>query len=116
MRPWAAVLIVLAGCASEPPAPALPPPPPPPAIAAGPPPIDLPPAPISVPPPAPDQCGAYLLQHLVGRPRTEIPIPVDPSSRRVICSTCPKTLDFAPGRQTIEYDAQTGRIAKVECG
>ena len=122
MKPWggaALALALLAGCASDAPAPPPPAAPPSPASTppapAGPPPIALPPAPISVPPTAADQCGAYLLQHLIGRPRTEIPIPVDPTGRRVICSTCPRTFEFAPGRQTIEYDVQTGRITKVEC-
>jgi len=77
----------------------------------------LPAAPISLPPlPPPDQCGAYELQWLVGRPRTDIPIPVQPNRRRVVCDSCPRTLDFRETRQTIEYDADTGRVTKVGCG
>jgi hypothetical protein len=108
-------LALLAGCSSEPkPAPAAPPPPPPPP----PPPaaISLPAAPISVaPPPPPDQCGAYELTGLVGKPRTEIPVPLNPARRRVVCTTCPKTMDFRPDRLTIEYDAGTGLVTKVGC-
>jgi hypothetical protein len=112
---WAALL--LAGCAADtkppPPAPVVAAPPP---VVARPPPVSLPPAPISVPPPPkPDQCGAYLLAGLVGKPRTEIPIPVDPTRRRVVCTTCPKTADFRPDRLTIEYDQATGKVAKVGC-
>jgi hypothetical protein len=116
-RIWlAAVMAVLAGCSSDPkpaPAPAAPPSPPPPPVSA---PISLPPAPISVaPPPPPDQCGAYELTGLVGKPRTEIPVPLVPARRRVVCTTCPKTLDFNPTRLTIEYDAGSGLVTKVGC-
>jgi hypothetical protein len=115
-RAWliATTVAALAGCASkpEPPPPSPPPPPPPP-----PPAVTLPVAPVSVPaPPPPDQCGAYELASLVGKPRSEIPVPVNPSRRRVVCATCPKTMDFSPTRLTIEYDAGTGRVTKVACG
>ena len=114
----ALTLVVAAGCTTPtapPPAPTRPapaprPPPPPP------PPVSLPSAPISVaPPPPPDQCGAYELGYLVGRPRTEIPVPLFPNRRRVICTTCPKTMDFNPTRMTIEYDAGSGRVTSVAC-
>ena len=118
-RIWlTAVVAILAGCSSGPkpaPAPAAPAPAPP-AAAAPAAPISLPPAPISVaPPPPPDQCGAYELAGLVGKPRSEIPVPLNPSRRRVVCTTCPKTLDFNPARLTIEYDAGTGLVTKVGC-
>lgn len=80
-----------------------PPPPPPPAAPA--------------PPPKPrDSCGAAALQYLVGRPRTEIPVPVNPAMRRVVCSTCMITQDLIPGRQTITYDVKTGLVMSVRCG
>jgi hypothetical protein len=116
------VAAVLAACESAPtPAPATtavssppvvtaPPPPPPPAVAAG---------PISLPPPGPvsrDTCGADLLQGLIGRPRTEIPVPVDPSKRRVVCTNCPRTMDLRPDRQTIEYNPENGAVTSVTCG
>jgi hypothetical protein len=95
------------------------PPPPPPPVAAPPPLVTPPPvaaAPAVPLPPADDQCGAYQLQGLVGQPRQSIPVPVDPSKRRVVCSTCPMTMDFNPERQTITYDATTGLVTKVQCG
>jgi hypothetical protein len=114
--------LALAACAgsSKPPPPPPPPPPapalPPRPVAIVPPRPSLPAAPISIiPPPKPDQCGAYLLGNLVGRPRTAIPVPVNPSRRRVVCSTCPRTEDFRPDRLTIEYDAATGKVTKVGC-
>ncbi|WP_242914104.1 hypothetical protein [Brevundimonas pishanensis] len=63
-----------------------------------------------------DQCGARDLQWLVGRSRTEIPVPVDVSRRRVTCTTCPITEDHAPYRLNIFYDRQSGRVESVRCG
>jgi hypothetical protein len=63
-----------------------------------------------------DTCGAGALAYLVGRPRTEIPVPTDPSRRRVTCTTCPVTQDLRPDRQTVTYDAATGRVVGVTCG
>lgn len=67
-------------------------------------------------PPSPDQCGAAALQWLVGRPRSEIPVPVNPAARRVTCTTCPMTEDFAPARLNILYDQTSDRIQTVRCG
>lgn len=107
----AVLAAIVAGCSADggqPHKPAHTPPPPP---------ISLPPPPpISLPPlPPPDQCGAYELQGLVGKPRTEIPVPLNPARRRVVCSTCPKTMEFSPYRLTIEYDARTNLVTKVAC-
>jgi hypothetical protein len=107
--------LALAACASGEPSPAPPPTAPASAPAPPPPPPALPrPAPVPTPPP--DQCGAYELQNLVGKPRTSIPVPVDPSKRRVVCSSCPMTMDFNPQRLTITYDSATGLVTKVQCG
>ncbi len=85
---------------------AAPPPAPPPPVAAAP-----------TPPPKPrDSCGAISLQYLVGKPRTDIPVPVNPAMRRVVCSTCVTTQDFVSARQTITFDSQTGLVTSVRCG
>jgi hypothetical protein len=63
-----------------------------------------------------DACGAADLQRLVGRPRTEIPIPVDPSRQRVACTTCPITEDYNPSRLNFFFEADTGRIKQIRCG
>lgn len=63
-----------------------------------------------------DQCGARDLQWLVGRQRTEIPVPVDVSRRRVTCTQCAIIEDHVPYRLNIFYDRQTGRIESVRCG
>ncbi len=63
-----------------------------------------------------DQCNAQALQYLVGRPRTEIPVPLQPSTRRVVCSTCVITRDYRADRQTIVFDSDSGLIKSVTCG
>ncbi|MFN3352335.1 MAG: hypothetical protein ACK4Z5_01900 [Brevundimonas sp.] len=63
-----------------------------------------------------DICKAGELQWLVGRPRSEIPVPVDVINRRVACTTCPVTEDYSPYRLNIFYDQQTGLVTEVRCG
>lgn len=73
------------------------------------------PRPLPLPPPT-DHCGAYAMQYLVGRPKTEIPVPIDPARRRVACTTCPVTMDYRQDRLNIFFDAKTGIIREVKCG
>ena len=63
-----------------------------------------------------DFCKAGEMQYLVGRSRTEIPVPVEVVNRRVTCTTCPITEDFSAYRLNIFYDANTGVIEQVRCG
>lgn len=74
------------------------------------------PAPMLAPPRDPTACEAASLAYLVGRPKTEIPVPVDPSRRRVACTTCPVTQDYRPNRTNIYFDQATGLITAVKCG
>ncbi len=108
-----AAVLLLASCASpEPKAPAPPPPPSTPPVA----PIQSPASPLRPPEKPRDSCGAYEMRSLVGKPRSEIPIPVDPSRRRVACTTCPVTQDFREDRLNIFFDADTGLVKSVTCG
>lgn len=75
-----------------------------------------PPPPAAYRPMADDQCGASALQALVGKPRTEIPVPLDPSKRRVVCSSCIVTQEYRSDRQTIVFSSETGIIESVKCG
>ncbi len=63
-----------------------------------------------------DTCGAAALAGLVGRPRTQIPVPVDLTRRRVACTACPVAPDVRLDRLNILYDARTGLVTKITCG
>ena len=79
--------------------------------------VPPPPAPAPAEPPKPaDSCGAAELGYLVGKPRTEIPVPVDLTRRRVVCEGCPMTMDVRPERQTIYFDQGTGKVTRLTCG
>lgn len=99
-----AAALALAACASEPSVPSAGPPRP--AVPASPPKAA----------PHPDTCGAAEAQRYVGRPRTEIPVPILPALQRVACATCPVTMDFNPRRLNFVYDAATGIVKEVKCG
>ena len=71
---------------------------------------------VSAPPAKGDTCHAAALQYLVGKNKAEAPAPVDPSRRRVYCSTCVVTMDYRPDRLDIEFDKDSGTITAVKCG
>ncbi len=100
-----AAVLTLSACASAPP-----PAPPPPQPVTEAPTVPLP------PPPPEDSCKAADFQYLVGRNKSEIPVPTDPSKRRVACTTCPVTMDYRPDRLNIYFDAETGTVKEVKCG
>lgn len=64
----------------------------------------------------PSSCDAPQLAYLVGHMKSEIPVPVIPSKRRVACDSCPVTQDYRPDRTNILFDANTGVITSVTCG
>ena len=108
----AAAILLLAGCESTPRLPiTMPHRPAPPETAAPP-----PPPPAVKPAPTADTCGARPMQSLIGRPRTEIPVPVRPERQRVVCTTCPMTMDYSAERLNFFFDATTGLIKEVRCG
>jgi hypothetical protein len=107
----AGALAIVGACAAPSPNPSPGP------VAEAPPPAEVggPPSPTAPPVPR-DACGALPLQYLVGKPRADIPVPVNPSLRRVVCSTCAVTQDYIVSRQTITYDEKTGLVLSVRCG
>ena len=106
--------LVLASCSSAP----EPAPPPPPTTPTAPPAIALPAKPpaSSSSEASKDQCGLKDAQAFVGKPRTSLPAPVDPSRWRVACTTCPVTMDYRPDRLNILFNADTGVVQQVKCG
>tara|TARA_R110002051_G_scaffold114659_3_gene187610 strand:+ start:372 stop:707 length:336 start_codon:yes stop_codon:yes gene_type:complete len=63
-----------------------------------------------------DLCRAGELQWLVGKSRNDIPVPVDVINRRVVCTTCPVTMDYLPYRLNIFFNADTNLVEQVRCG
>jgi hypothetical protein len=68
------------------------------------------------PEPEKDQCGLKDAQAFVGKNRTDLPAPVDPSRWRVACTTCPVTMDYRPDRLNILFNPDTGVVQQVKCG
>lgn len=66
--------------------------------------------------PTVDYCRAGDLQWLVGKPKTEIPVPVDVVNRRVTCTTCPVTEEYSPHRLNIFFNERTDIVEQVRCG
>lgn len=66
--------------------------------------------------PTADMCRAGALQWLVGKPRSDIPVPVDVVNRRVTCTTCPVTQDYSPHRLNIFFNDRTDIVEQVRCG
>ena len=66
--------------------------------------------------PATDLCRAGEMQWLVGKPKTEIPVPVEMENRRVTCTTCAVTEDYSPRRLNIFFNEETGTVEQVRCG
>ncbi len=66
--------------------------------------------------PTADLCKAGELQWLVGKPKTEIPVPVQVVNRRVACTTCAITEDYSPYRLNIFFNERTEIVEQVRCG
>ena len=115
---FALFFLGLTSCGSTPEAPVAPAPRPTPQAPVYHPPVVSKPAPppVAYRPVTNDQCGAVALQGLVGKPRTEIPVPLDPGKRRVVCSSCIVTQEYRADRQTIVFSSETGIIESVKCG
>ncbi len=62
-----------------------------------------------------DTCGAGNLAYLVGKPKEEIPVALDLTRRRVICSTCEASGPPDPRRVTIAFDQASGLVTKIDC-
>ena len=108
---WVGAVLLLASCSSGAPEPA---PMPPPTTPTAPPAVALPAKPPAVA--EKDQCGLKDAQAFVGKNRTDLPAPVDPSRWRVACTTCPVTMDYRPDRLNILFNPDTGVVQQVKFG
>ncbi len=107
----ALALAALAACQSPPPAPpGTPPPPPPPRPSSG------TPAASSLPAAADDTCQAASQARLLGTDYRTVPPAPAGKVVRVVCTTCPMTMDFNAGRLNVIYDAASGKVERLTCG
>lgn len=70
----------------------------------------------ATPPPGENECRASDYQHLIGKPKSQIPAEPAGATWRVTCTTCPVTMDYNPQRLNIFFDEATGVVKKVNCG
>lgn len=62
------------------------------------------------------QCKAAQYQSFVGRDRSQLPPAPAGEVWRVVCDTCPVTMDYNPARLNVIYDTQTNVVEEVKCG
>jgi hypothetical protein len=74
------------------------------------------PASPTVPTGADDTCGAASYAWLIGENRSKIPATPPGKTVRVLCTTCPMTMDFNAGRVNIVYDEKSGIVGRIGCG
>jgi hypothetical protein len=70
----------------------------------------------ALPAAADDSCHARDHAALVGQDFKQAPIAPAGKVIRVVCSTCPMTMDFNAERLNVIYDADTGVVGKLTCG
>lgn len=69
-----------------------------------------------IPTGADDTCGAAAHAALVGKDYQSVPAAPAGKIIRVVCSTCPMTMDYNAERINVIYDEKTGVIGKLNCG
>ena len=65
---------------------------------------------------AQDTCGAAAQSPLLGTDYRQVPPAPAGKAMRVLCTTCPMTMDFNPQRLNIIYDEKSGLIRRLTCG
>lgn len=63
-----------------------------------------------------DTCNAKSHGALLGQDFKRVPPAPDGKVIRVVCTTCPMTMDFNSGRLNVFYDEKTGRVTRLTCG
>jgi hypothetical protein len=66
--------------------------------------------------PADDSCGASTHASLVGQDKSGAPVATEGRPVRVVCSTCPMTMDYNAARLNVIFDEKTGVVQKLNCG
>ena len=63
-----------------------------------------------------DTCGASTYATWLGQEYGRVPPAPAGKVVRVVCSTCPMTMDFSAERLNIIYDEKTGLVTRLSCG
>ena len=63
-----------------------------------------------------DTCQAASYASLLGSNYKQAPAAPAGKVFRVVCTTCPMTMDFNPQRLNIIYDEKSGLIRRLTCG
>lgn len=71
--------------------------------------------PVAAEPPS-DSCGASAYASLVGQDKAGAPASTEGRPVRVVCSTCPMTMDYNAARLNVVFDEKTGVVQKLNCG
>jgi hypothetical protein len=74
------------------------------------------PAPASAALPEPDTCGAAAYASVLEQHKDRIPATPAGKVVRIVCSTCPMTMDFNQARLNVIYDEKTGTVSRLTCG
>lgn len=61
-------------------------------------------------------CKVEDYQAYVGRNRSTVPTAPEGQTFRVLCTTCPATMDYRENRVNFVFDQATGVIQQVKCG
>ena len=65
---------------------------------------------------AEDTCGAASQASLLGQDHRQLPPAPAGKVVRVLCTTCPMTMDFNAQRLNVFYDQGTGKVTRLSCG
>ena len=69
-----------------------------------------------LPPPSQDTCRAATYADTLGDDYRTVPPAPQGRVFRVVCTTCPMTMDFNAERLNFFYDQTTGRVVRLSCG
>ena len=63
-----------------------------------------------------DSCGASAYSVYMGQEFERVPPAPAGKVVRVVCSTCPMTMDFNAERLNVIYDEKTSLVTRLSCG
>lgn len=64
----------------------------------------------------PDTCGMKNYNWIVGEDYKRMPVAPAGKVIRIVCSTCPMTMDYNESRLNVIYEESTGVVSRLNCG